>query len=93
MTTTGATVAAKKPRAKKAEEALTASRLRELVSYDTETGDFRWLVNKSSNARVGQKVGSDHNAGYLCVRIDGVAYLLHRLAWLYVTAEWPPADE
>lgn len=68
---------------------LTQQRLRTLLSYEPETGDFRWLVNKSSRARAGSAAASRHNAGYLAVRIDGTAYLLHRLAWLYVHGRWP----
>jgi hypothetical protein len=77
----------KKPDAPKAE--LTADRLRALVAYDPETGGFWWRVNKASNARAGDPIGSAHNCGYLAVRIDGAAYLLHRLAWLHVRGVWP----
>lgn len=68
---------------------LTAERLRELVSYNPETGAFHWIVDKSSKARAGCRIGSAHTAGYLTVRVDGTAHLLHRLAWLYTHGRWP----
>ena len=77
------------PRQKKQEAAVEAARLRELLEYDAETGLFRWRVNKSSAARAGDIAGSRHNKEYLCIRIDGVSYLCHRLAWLYAYGVWP----
>lgn len=71
------------------ENQLTTERLRELLAYDPLTGVFTRLVATSSNARVGDVAGSNHIRGYLEASVDGRAYLCHRLAWLYVTGEWP----
>lgn len=70
-------------------EALSAERLRELLSYDTETGEFRWRVSVG-RAKAGDLAGYDHGTGYRAASVDGRLYRLHRLAWLYVTGEWPP---
>lgn len=71
---------------------LTAERLRELLIYDPETGDFLRRIARRGH-RVGTKAGSVHKTlGYVYVCVDGVDYLGHRLAWLYMTGEWP-ADE
>ncbi len=68
---------------------LTQSRLKEVLSYDPETGVFVWI--KVLNARVPllSVAGSPQNRGYLCIGIDNKRYLSHRLAWLYVTGEFP----
>jgi len=71
---------------------LTAARLRELLTYEPETGIFRCStdrVGKGCKLKAGMKVGGPHNKGYWCIRIDGRSYLAHRLAWLYVTGQWP----
>lgn len=72
---------------------LTAARLREYLSYDPETGELRWLINKTSTARAGQIAGGIQHLrpGYSRRRIfiDGYEYKANRLAWLYMTGEWP----
>lgn len=69
---------------------LTAERLREVLAYDQETGDFTW---RSDNTRVkaGQIAGGIDTWGYRQIKIGGKLYLAHRLAWLYVTGVWPEA--
>lgn len=67
---------------------LTAQRARELLSYDPETGTLTWKVSRS-RVRAGAQAGNlDHN-GYVRVRIDGVGYLAHRVAWLIVHGSCP----
>lgn len=70
---------------------LTAERLRELLSYDSHTGNFTWRVRRGG-VRVGQVAGSIDSYGYRQVSIDGRAHLAHRLAWLYERGEWPPME-
>jgi hypothetical protein len=71
---------------------LTQERLRELLDYDVETGEFRWKVSTTRSVKVGAIAGNLHRAGYRLIRIDRKARLAHRLAWLYVTGEWPPHE-
>lgn len=67
---------------------LTAQRLRELLHYDPETGVFTRRV-ATSRSHVGSVAGTLNVCGYLVARLDGTLYLLHRLAHLYMTGEWP----
>lgn len=70
---------------------LTAQRLRELLIYDPRTGVFRWLVSTSNRVKVGAVAGNtDNHYGYRLIGVDGRLYRGGRLAWLYMTGEWPP---
>jgi len=71
---------------------LTQKRLKELLTYNPETGVFTRNCTTSPRAQAGQTVGSKHNAGYLCVSIDRKSHLLHRLAWLYMYGFLPEHD-
>lgn len=73
---------------------LTAARVRELLSYDQETGVFRWLVDVGRWGRIkaGTDTGTPDFYGHLRIQVDGVLYYAHRLAWLHVTGQWPVGD-
>jgi hypothetical protein len=66
---------------------LTAARLRELLNYDSSTGEFTWCERRSS-VPAGGTAGCLKD-GYIVIRVDGVLYRAHRLAWLHVHGEWP----
>lgn len=70
---------------------LTAERVRELLDYDPTTGLFTRRVSRGG-AKVGGVAGGLDNWGYVGIKIDGHDHAAHRLAWLYMTGEWP-ADE
>ncbi len=69
------------------EKGLTAERLRELLDYSPETGEFRWRVRRGS-ARSGSVAGGQ-NLGYRTIRVDHTLYMAHRIAWLHAYSEWP----
>src|SRR5690348_8900862 len=69
---------------------LSQAHLKELLRYDPETGKFFWLVRARRRSRIGDEAGSDHGQGYIEIGIEGRRYLAHRLAWFYMTGEWPP---
>lgn len=69
---------------------LTPERLRDLLHYDPEVGDFMWRASRRG-VRPG-KTGNVRPDGYIRIGIDGVNYLAHRLAWLYMTGLWPTID-
>lgn len=70
---------------------LTQARLKELLHYDPETGQFTWLANQG-RARTGQTAGTTDTAGYVVVRAAGRFYKAHRMAFLYMCGEFPPDD-
>jgi hypothetical protein len=65
--------------------------LREWLHYDPDTGDFTWLVSPASNIKPGTPAGNFGNV-YLRITISGKTYYAHKLAWLYMTGEWPPNE-
>lgn len=70
---------------------LTQARLKSLLYYEQETGAFTWLVGRP-NVSAGSPAGSLHaDTGYRRIKIDGRGYIASRLAWLYMTGEWPIA--
>lgn len=74
---------------------LTAEELRRIVHYDPETGLFTWLHREGvrrewNTCHAGKNAcssGASH--GYFAICINSKKYLSHRLAWLYMTGEWP----
>lgn len=67
---------------------VTSKRLRELLHYAPETGEFTWRVARS-RAPIGAVAGAKDYYGYIVIRLDTVLYKAHRLAWLYTHGEWP----
>lgn len=63
---------------------LTHELLRRLVRYDESSGAF----TRSNGAPA---EGAARNHGYRVMSVNGRPYLLHRLAWFYVTGAWPVA--
>lgn len=72
---------------------LTQKRLKELLHYDPETGDWIWINAPSHNTRLnGKPAGTTRSDGYRTIRIGGTAYYTSRLAILYMTGEWPEEE-
>lgn len=67
---------------------MTDKSVADFVAYEPSTGRLTWRVS-SSRAKVGHAAGHIDAHGYLRVRINGVNYLQHRLAWFIVHGEWP----
>jgi HNH endonuclease/AP2 domain len=68
---------------------LTQERLKELLSYNQETGVFTRIKHVSSNAKFGDVCANVKKHGAIIIRIDGKDYQAHRLAFLYMDGKWP----
>lgn len=71
---------------------LTQKELKEKLHYNPVTGIFTRIVTVSANAKAGAIIGKNSRDRYLYVCINGTSYLVHRLAWLYITGSWPVND-
>jgi hypothetical protein len=64
---------------------LTQERLKQLLHYDPDTGVFTGnLTNR--------KVGSVSDRGYLRLNLQNRLYMAHRIAWLYMTGDFPERE-
>lgn len=68
---------------------LTATRLRDLLEYEAETGVFRWRKSPTPRIKAGQIAGSPDREGYIRISIDRRLHKASRLAFLYQTGDWP----
>ncbi len=71
------------------EALLTQERLREVLSYNPETGDFIWIKRLSYKVPAGAIAGTTKPGSYTWICIDRFICSAHRLAWFYMTGEWP----
>src|SRR5882757_1550497 len=70
---------------------ITQAWLRHLLHYDPLTGEWTW-VNPNPRARnicAGMRAGTVRFDGRRQISIEGKLYLGSRLAWFYMTGEWP----
>src|SRR5258708_26887584 len=72
---------------------LTIRRLREVLSYDPDSGVFTWLKNLSRRTPIGTAAGKiTKRDRRRAIRIDGTSYIAARLAFFYVKGRWPKRD-
>src|SRR5258706_7371772 len=70
---------------------ITALELRERLQYDPNTGRWVWLKTPRKGYE-GSPAGSLDAKGYWVIKTDGKSYKASRLAFLYMTGEWPPEE-
>ncbi len=67
---------------------LTVELLRNVLSYNADTGKFRWLVSRGKR-KAGDVAGKHACNGYWRIKLFGKEYPAHRLAWFFFYGEWP----
>lgn len=72
--------------------ALTREKLRQLIRYDAETGQFFRRLKPSRRHPAHREVpcGRIDDKGYVIIFVDGHHHKAHRLAWLWMTGAFPP---
>lgn len=70
-------------------QSLIQDRLKELLDYNPDSGTFTWKVTRTGTAKAGQVAGTPNIGGYVLIRVEGITYMAHRLAWFYVYGVWP----
>lgn len=68
---------------------LTIEFLREILSYDPDTGVFIWKKTLSNRNKVGNVAGTINDRGYIVITIKRKRLMAHRLAWLYYFCSEP----
>lgn len=63
--------------------------LQHLLHYDPLTGEWTWVNPISRTQRPGDRAGTTRPDGRRQISVDGDTYLASRLAWFYMTGEWP----
>lgn len=71
--------------------ALTQARLKELLSYNPDTGVFTYAAPRRRIV-VGAVAGGVAFDGYRVLQLDGKKYRCARLAVLYMTGAWPVGE-
>lgn len=76
---------------KDCESGITQEELKQLLSYDPVTGVFTWLVDRANGKILaGDEAGHVRENGYRYISIDYGQFLASRLAFLFMTGNFPP---
>ncbi len=62
-----------------------------VLSYDRDTGVFKWNTSKLKRVRNGDVAGFS-TRGYIGIGLFGKQYKAHRIAWVIEYGEWPESE-
>jgi len=76
-------------------QSITVERLKELITYEPDTGIFRWrvsLVRRGGKTKPGDVAGAPSHDGGWRLKLDTIEYVAGRIAFIYMTGRWPVGD-
>lgn len=59
------------------------------LSYCQESGVFTWIDVSKYHSQLNGEIAGCEVDGYIVIKIDGIPFKAHRLAWYFVTGEQP----
>jgi hypothetical protein len=69
---------------------LTHQQILDALEYNPATGIFKWKISPAKNVKAGTVAGGkSYSGGYRYIRVHGYEITEARLAWFYMTGEWP----
>lgn len=68
---------------------LKLEQLKEMLSYNSDSGLFTWKTKVAKKTKIGSIAGCLRKDGYITIRIKGKNYLAHRLAMFYTEGIMP----
>jgi hypothetical protein len=68
---------------------ITQAELKRQLHYDPDLGIFIWRVSKHNQIPIGSIAGNKNTTNYIAIKINGVLYKAHRLAFLYMEGYFP----
>jgi len=68
---------------------ITQSELKEVLEYNPDTGVFTWIKSIGRRVKAGDIAGYKDKRGYICIVVKQKKYQAHRLAYLYITGNFP----
>lgn len=66
-----------------------STRVREILDYNPDTGEFHWKIRPTKNSPVGKKAGGITGEGYGYIQYLGKRYPMSHLAWLHFYGKSP----
>lgn len=74
---------------KEKEKSLKLEILEVFLQYKPLSGNFHWIHSPNTKIRIGSIAGCVKGDGFLHIGFNGKHYYAHRLAWFYMTGNWP----
>ena len=71
---------------------ITHDELLAIITYDALTGQFNNKKQRSPRALAGESCGWINALGYRAMTINKEYHLANRLAWFYMTGQWPDVE-